>query len=66
MVLNFFFSFVMRGMRVYGVLVLVAIVYIWGSGGCYMLEVRFRRVSVLVEGLDFGFYVVSYIVGCIA
>lgn len=39
---NSFSSPVMRGMRVQGVLVLVATAYTWGGRGCHMPEARLR------------------------
>lgn len=58
----------MRGMRVHGMLVLVATAYTWDSGACH------RRAGGHAQGVpgpkragsDLGFHVVSHIVGCAA
>lgn len=68
MVSNSFSSPVMRGMRVHGMLVLVATAYTWDSGACH------GRAGGHAQGLpgpkgagsDLGLHVVSHIVGCAA
>lgn len=71
MVSNSFSSPVMRGMRVHGVLALVATAYTWGVvEGHHMPGMGPERVPGLeMEGqgaADLGLHVVSHIVGCAA
>ena len=58
----------MRGMRVHGMLVLVATAYTWESGGRHgQAGGKTQRVSGLEgTGSDLGLHVVSHIVGCAA